>query len=292
MDALEAALHEAPAPAAAPGAALEAARPESQVSLDDRVAVAPGWDVAATAPAPAAQPARPPQDPAATDRSAPARPQPAAAPRPIPAAAVPRPVPSSGPRPSPTRPRPGWLRPAYSRGLALGLLGLVAALVLAALLWSYGPRPGARPNATPIGGGEPTAATTAGRPFALFYDANSFYLLNLSESEGPIAPIAFERLDGQGQPVNRFDGSRWAEFHETTRPGWCMRIEILESPPYLQPPECVRGYLSTRTPVRGDAVIFWTPAEGSDQFRVLWNDLEVGRCDIAAGLCRVFLPSS
>jgi hypothetical protein len=184
------------------------------------------------------------------------------------------------------------LRSRPRRGLVLGLLGLAASLVLIAAVWSFGPRLGsARPNATPIGGGDPSAAPP-GRPFALFYDANSFYLLNLSESEGPIAPIAFERLDAQDQPANRFDGSRWAEFHETTRPGWCMRIEILESPPYLQPLECVRGYLSTRTPVRGDPVIFWTPAEGSEQFRVLWNEAEVGRCDIAAGLCRVYLPAS
>jgi hypothetical protein len=249
--------------------------------------------------APAARPA-PGADPeAVTDRSARAAPKPAVPPRPIPANALPQPSPAAGERrPRDTQPRPSSLRPWPPHGLVLGLLGLVASLGLLAVLWSLSPRRGASPAATPgatpatPAAGEDPATASPGRPFALFYDANSLYLLNLSENEGPITPIAFERLDDQGQPVNRFDGSRWAEFHATTQPGWCMRIEILESPPYLEPPECVRGYLSTRTPVRGDPVIFWTPAEGSDQFRVLWNEAEVGRCDIAAGLCRVYLPAS
>ena len=30
--------------------------------------------------------------------------------------------------------------------------------------------------------------------------------------------------------------------------------------------------------------------EGSPEFRVLWDEQEVGRCEIAAGLCRVYLP--
>jgi hypothetical protein len=139
-------------------------------------------------------------------------------------------------------------------------------------------------------GGTATVLHPNGRPYALFYNENSFYLLNLSQSSTDINPIAFERLNAEGQPVERFDGERWAEFYPTLSPGACMRIEILDSPPYLQPPECFEGYLSTRTPQRSEPVIFWTAREGSDQFRVLWNEQEVARCVIAAGLCRVYLP--
>jgi hypothetical protein len=136
----------------------------------------------------------------------------------------------------------------------------------------------------------PRLRPALGRPFVLFYNDNSLYLLNLSQTGSEIAPIAFERLNAQGQPVERFDGESWAEFYPTLQPGWCMRLEILDSPPYLAPPECFQGYLSTRTPQRGDPVIFWTPREGSQEFRVLWNEREIGRCAIAAGLCRIFLP--
>ena len=73
-----------------------------------------------------------------------------------------------------------------------------------------------------------------------------------------------------------------------------MVIEILSSPSYLRPPECTKGYLSTRTPTRDDSVVFWTAKEGSQQFRVLWiverQEEEVARCEIGAGTCEVFFP--
>jgi hypothetical protein len=192
----------------------------------------------------------------------------------------PSPPPLAAP-PRPTQPRPAATR-TPARVLGWGLAAGLALVGLAALALALAP--GAR------GGSRPGGPPPSGRPFVLLYDPNSFYLLNLSETESDITPIAFERLDAAGQPVNRFEGARWAEFFATTKPGWCMRIEILDSPAYLQPPECFQGYLSTRTPVRDDPVVFWTPQPDSTQFRVLWDGEEVGRCEIGAGLCRVFLP--
>jgi hypothetical protein len=148
----------------------------------------------------------------------------------------------------------------------------------------------------------PTAAPVAtvkypnGKRFRLFYDDNSLYLLNLSESVVSIYSVAFERLSTTDVPLNRFDGWRWAEFYPNSKPDWCMAIEILSSPSYLRPPECAKGYLSTRTPTRDDPVMFWTSQEGSHQFRVLWRASgqqeweEVARCEIGAGTCEVFFP--
>ncbi len=135
-----------------------------------------------------------------------------------------------------------------------------------------------------------------GKRFMLLYDDNSLYLLNLSDSNVPINWVAFERLSDTDVPLNRLNGSYWAKYYSTSRPGWCMALEILDSASHLDPPECGHDnlFLSLRTPLRNDQVVFWTAKEGSSQFRVLWReggqDEEVARCEIGAGVCEVFLP--
>jgi len=141
----------------------------------------------------------------------------------------------------------------------------------------------------------PTVKYPNGKLFKLFYDDNSFYLLNLSDSTIPISWIAFERLGADDVPLNRFNGSRWAEFYANSVPGRCVALRILGSPEYLDPPECGHNYfLSLRTPTRQDPTIFWTTLEGSHEFRILWReggqDEEIARCEITAGTCEVFLP--
>jgi hypothetical protein len=144
--------------------------------------------------------------------------------------------------------------------------------------------------------GPPTVKYPDGKRFMLFYDDNSLYFLNLSNSNVLINWVAFERLGAADEPLNRFNGSRWGQFYSTSKPGWCMALEILDSPPYLDPPDCDHDnlYLSLRTPTRDDPTVFWTTKEGSHQFRVLWReggqDEELARCEISAGLCEVFLP--
>lgn len=141
----------------------------------------------------------------------------------------------------------------------------------------------------------PTVKYPDGKRFLIFYDDNSLYFLNLSTSNVPINWVAFERLSDSDQPLNRFNGTRWAEFYATSLPDRCMALRILGSPSYLDPPECGHNnFLSLRTPTRDDSTVFWTTQGGSHQFRVLWReggiDEEVARCEIAAGVCEVFLP--
>lgn len=141
----------------------------------------------------------------------------------------------------------------------------------------------------------PTVKYPNGKLFKIFYDDNSLYLLNLSESTIPINWIAFERLSNDGLPLNRFNGTRWAEFYADSTPGRCVALRILGSPGYLDPPECGQNnFLSLRTPTRDDPTVFWTSAEGSHQFRVLWReggaDEEIARCEIGAVTCEVYLP--
>jgi serine/threonine protein kinase len=155
--------------------------------------------------------------------------------------------------------------------------------------------PQAEPSAGVTPASFPTLKYPDGKRFMLFYDNNSLYLLNLSDSTIPINWIAFERLSDADVPLNRFNGTRWAEFYADSIPGRCVALRILGSSDYLDPPECGNNnFLSLRTPTREDPTVFWTVMEGSHQFRVLWReggqDEEIARCEIAAGTCEVFLP--
>lgn len=216
-------------------------------------------------------------------------------------------------------PRP---RPRLDPSIIAALIGLVGTMFVAIMTYMAN-RP-ASPQATPIptvavvepGTEMPTLIDTVevstqpmavspamvptvkypnGKLFKLFYDDNSFYLLNMSDTAIPINRVAFERLSDADVPLNRFTGTRWAEFYPDSTPGKCVALEIFGSPPYLDPPECGGGvFLSLRTPPRDDPAIFWTAQEGSHQFRVLWReggeDEEVARCEIGAVTCAVFLP--
>jgi serine/threonine protein kinase len=125
----------------------------------------------------------------------------------------------------------------------------------------------------------------------VYYDEYGLYLYNASDSNRSISPIAFERLDDTGNPLNVFEGWRWADFYPTLNRARCMRIEIQNNPNnYLNPGVCENYYLSTRSITRDSDLIFWTTQPGSDEFRVLWQGEEVGRCEIGAGFCEVFIP--
>lgn len=135
-----------------------------------------------------------------------------------------------------------------------------------------------------------TVSPSTGQRFVIYYNENSLYLLNDSDSDRQVRPLAFERLDDSGASLNRFEGSVWAEYYPVARPGRCMRIEISRSSPYLHPSQCNGHYDSSISYSRNNKSIFWTPQEGSRQFRVLWGQKEIARCEIAAGVCEVFLP--
>ncbi len=122
-----------------------------------------------------------------------------------------------------------------------------------------------------------------------YYNENSFYLLEVNGEQNSISNISFERLDNQNVPIGAWPGSRWAQFYPVIRPGACVRIEILSSNPYLHPKQC-QTYYSTRTPIRTDPGIFWTWDPGSNQFRVLWQGKEVGRCATGSSTCEFSIP--
>lgn len=151
-------------------------------------------------------------------------------------------------------------------------------------------------SATPtFAGSEPTATTTPEfvnyKRMWLYYDAYGFYIYNAADTPRSISQFTFERLDANDKVLNTFLGWYWEEFYPTLNKGRCMRAEIKSNPNvYLNPPLCKNIYLSTRSLLADSENIFWTPIEGSTQFRVLWQDEEMGVCDIDAGFCEVFVP--
>jgi hypothetical protein len=135
-----------------------------------------------------------------------------------------------------------------------------------------------------------TLTADQGDHFALYYDDTALYVKNDSENDRPVNPVAFERLDGAGNPLNRFDGSRWGQIYSNFRAGYCVVAQIIDYRSHKDPPECKKHQLVVRTPSLSDPSIFWTVQKGSEQFRVLWNNVEVGRCTIAAQVCDVYMP--
>ena len=95
-----------------------------------------------------------------------------------------------------------------------------------------------------------------GDHFKLYYDDTALYFKNNSENDRPVNRVAFERLD---------------KSHKA-------------------PSGCKKRQLVMRTPSLSDLGIFWTTQTGSVQFRVLWNNVEGGRCTIAAKQCDGFSP--
>jgi len=141
----------------------------------------------------------------------------------------------------------------------------------------------------------PTPTTTPAfinyKRFWLYYDAYGFYLYNASGVNNSIGVIAFERLDSNGNVLNTFDGSEWSKYQRILSIGRCMKVESQNNPgDYLNPAICQNIYLVARSLPADSNLIFWTPQAGGTQFRVVWKNKEVAKCDIAAGFCEVFVP--
>ncbi len=137
----------------------------------------------------------------------------------------------------------------------------------------------------------PTVKYPEGNLFTVYYNVSSFYLLNRSTVIRSASGFSFERLNTNGTTQNLFEGWRWEEYFGDSQPGRCLRIEIWEAEtPYLQPTDCNNRYLSTLQPADYSPLIFWTPKTNSTQFRVLWMEEEIARCEIAAGVCDFYVP--
>jgi hypothetical protein len=126
--------------------------------------------------------------------------------------------------------------------------------------------------------------------FVMYYDETGFYIKNLSGKDRSVFPLAFERLDNNGKPINRVEGWYWGNIYSKFRADFCLVLEILNRTDHLNPPECKNRYLVIRTPTLDSGMIFWTKEKGSKEFRVFWNDEEVGRCKIAEETCEIYLP--
>ncbi len=136
----------------------------------------------------------------------------------------------------------------------------------------------------------PTTPPDRGNLLILYYDDGAFYLYNRSKQEWPIFPLSIERLDASDAPIDRFEGRVWGDIYPKLRPGYCMVMRILQAKQELLPVECVGRILVLHQPRKDSGYLFWPAQPGSTHFRVLWNEVEVGRCEIAKGLCEVTLP--
>lgn len=142
----------------------------------------------------------------------------------------------------------------------------------------------------------PTVKYPEGNQYSLFYNETSFFMLNRSYGYRSISGFTFQRLDQDGLPAEDiFQGYQWQtqDFDYLPR-NFCVNITIYgdQEPPYLNPSECRIGLLTTIQPRfdRPGEILFWTPKTDSYQFRVIWLEEEVARCDIAAGACEVYIP--
>lgn len=143
---------------------------------------------------------------------------------------------------------------------------------------------------------EPTIKYPEGNHYRAFYNETSFYLLNISYGRRSISGFRFQRLDSENLPAEDiFDGYQWEsrDFDYLPR-NFCANITIYgdQDPPYLNPAECSIGLMTTIQPRfdRPGEILFWTPKDGSTQFRVLWLDEEIARCSISAGVCEIYIP--
>ncbi len=104
-----------------------------------------------------------------------------------------------------------------------------------------------------------------------------------------IGYFAFERLDTAGNPSNLTEGSRWAQFYPYIHPKDASGSLFWNSLPCSRRRRA-RGSTARSGPKMAAALDFWTPQEGSTEFRVLYDGAEIGRCTISAGECEVFAP--
>lgn len=151
----------------------------------------------------------------------------------------------------------------------------------------------AEPRSEPAGSPAPRPTPLQeGDYHEAYYDETAFYLRNLSGNDRPIAPLAFERVLNNGNFTDLFEGRRWSEFYSIHEEGLCLVIEIINYEDHLDPRECHNRHVVTRTPTLEEAeeYDFWIKQQGSKEFRVLWNGVEVARCEIDEGFCEIYLP--
>lgn len=165
------------------------------------------------------------------------------------------------------------------------------------------PEPTATNTATPVPTATDTAAPVALEPtilyedgyrIELFYNEVSFYVYNPGDERIPNNMFIFEALNEAGRPTpRRLDTTNWPSIANNYRfidGEACARIEIAQATGYVRPAECGNEYNVQAQAVNGDRTVFWTFTPDETQFRVVFDDEEVGRCEIRDGECTIYLP--
>lgn len=137
----------------------------------------------------------------------------------------------------------------------------------------------------------PATATPSGPRLVMIYDHTSFYVYNPNpDYRVRVSQLLFESLDASGELNGYwFEGQLWSQFYSFIEPFNCNRLEISNVSGWLRPSQC-RQYNASVTPVQDGDIVFWTQQEDSVAFRVLWQGNEVGRCQVDANRCEVYLP--
>ncbi len=135
----------------------------------------------------------------------------------------------------------------------------------------------------------PTVLYPDGRRLVFYYNSTSFYINNLAAASIPFAPLKFEALDASGQPTGAtFNGIRWTSFQDNLFRSGCGALEPVQFGNFLDPEACLQ--YNARVTNLTVSEQFWRSINNQTQFRVLWNNEEVGRCALDAGLCEVRIP--
>lgn len=144
----------------------------------------------------------------------------------------------------------------------------------------------------PTGTALPTMLYPDGYQVILWYTDGGFYLYNPGDRNIEVSPFSFEALSSaNGLPKEyHFEGKVWAQFYPYVEDRKCANIEILKPETSASRPAACWSFNAMRTPEETSTEIFWLPREGVAQFRVLWNGQEIARCEIANGICEIYLP--
>jgi serine/threonine-protein kinase len=147
-------------------------------------------------------------------------------------------------------------------------------------------------TATPAGPAVlPTILYPDGYQLVLSYTERGFYLRNPGDVVIDAERIAFQSLNSAGEPIDvRFDGKTWAQLLPKIEGGRCDMLEIARTAAYLlRPPECL-VFNAQKTTQSHSSEVFWLPTDQIAAFRVLWDQEEIGRCDLASRGCVVYVP--
>ncbi len=137
----------------------------------------------------------------------------------------------------------------------------------------------------------PTVKYPNGYLLTAYWSENSFYILDQGKAARSAAGFSFERINADGSFQNHFGGWEWEKWFAAIQPKHCFSLELYPTnTSYLNPPNCDKRVLSNLRLPPQSAKIFWIATETSHQFRILWLDEEIARCEISAGTCDFYVP--